>query len=153
MIRKLAAMLRKSMEKRSISRRREYSVPVTISFEKDRNTGSLNKSFYELSVAGETIDLSSSGIGFIVSTIRIREYYLVGEGRILNAELSLPNGKVKMQVIGQRYEQVGEHVSTTQYLVGAKIINMSDRDADIYNEFLTNKKANARSLALGIDEV
>ncbi len=140
------------MDKRAISRRREISVPVTISFERDRNTGSLPKSFTDLFVVGETSDLSSTGIGFRVSTIRLREYYLVGEGRILNAELSLPNGKVKMQVIGQRYEQVGQHVSTTQYLVGAKIINMSAGDTDIYKEFLTNRKAKTGSLTLGIDE-
>ncbi|MEZ5347231.1 MAG: hypothetical protein R2681_16920 [Pyrinomonadaceae bacterium] len=140
------------MDKRSISRRREFSVPVTISFEKDRNTGNLPKTFTDLTVTGETSDLSSTGIGFIVSTIRLREYYLVGEGRILNAELSLPNGKVKMQIIGQRYEQVGQHVSNTQYLVGAKIMKMSSHDSGIYNEFLTNKKVRAGSLTLGIDE-
>ncbi|MCB1024051.1 MAG: hypothetical protein KDB79_06670 [Acidobacteria bacterium] len=152
MIRRLAEMLRKSVNKRSISRRRECSVPVTIKLGLDHNTGPLPKSISELTVTGETCDLSSTGIGFVVSTIRLREYYLVGEERLLNAEISLPNGLVKMQIIGQRYEQVGQHVSATQYLVGARIVKMSDRDSNLYMEFLSNKKVKSGSLTLGIDE-
>ncbi len=106
----------------------------------------------DLSIRGETEDLSFTGIAFTVSSIRLREYYLVGEGRKLNAEINLPNGKVKMQLIGQRYKQVGKHVSVTQYLIGARILKMSDGDRETYKEFLRKRKNRAGSLELEVDE-
>lgn len=101
-----------------------------------------------LSIRGETKDLSESGIAFIVSAIRVQEHYLVGDGSTLIAEVDLPNGNIKMKIVGKRYEQVGIHVSTTQYLVGAKIVGMSETDIEVYNEFLKSKGHKAASLEL-----
>ena len=140
------------MDKRTVSRRKKAQLSITVSFEPDKNTGSLPRSISDLSIRGETRDLSDSGVGFVVSSIRLREYYLVGEGRVLNAELNLPNGKVRMQMMGQRYKQIGQHVSTTQYLVGAKILKMSESDRETYYEFLRKKKLAGGMLELGIDE-
>jgi hypothetical protein len=88
-----------------------------------------------------------------VPAIRIQENYLVGEGRTLNAELDLPNGKVRMQIVGRRYEQVGEHISTARYLVGAQITQMNADDQEAYEYFLRyGNKAKKGSLELGIDK-
>ena len=111
MIRKLIAKFNRSMAKRVISVRHKRQVPVKLSFEPNGNAERLDAPPKYVYIAGETTDLSSSGIAFIVSSIRVKENYLVGEGRILNAELDLPNGKVSMKIVGQRYEQVGEHIS------------------------------------------
>ena len=106
-----------------------------------------------LVITGETKDMSRSGIGFIVSAIRIHENYLVGAERTLNAELDLPGGKVQMQIVGSRYEQVGEHISTARYLVGAKITQMNKEDREAYEYFLRHgDKRKKGSLALGIDK-
>ncbi len=105
-----------------------------------------------MSTRGETSDLSETGIGFVVSSIRLREFYLVGEGRVLNAQLNLPEGKVKIQLMGQSYKQIGQSVSNTQYLVGAKILRMSEGDRLIYNEFLKGRRPKGGALELGIDE-
>jgi hypothetical protein len=106
-----------------------------------------------MTVLGETRDLSNSGIGFIVSSIRIKENYLVGEERLLNAEIDFPTGKVRMRIIGQRYEQVGQHVSTARYLIGAKIVEISDEDREVYEHFLLHgDNRGKRSLALGVDK-
>jgi hypothetical protein len=152
MIRKWASKFRKTVNKRTVSRRREFHLPIVVSFVPDRNTGSLHQTLNDLAVRGETRDLSATGIGFVVSSIRLREYYLVGEERLLNAELKLPKGKVKMQIVGQRYNQIGQHVSATQYLVGAKIVQMSDVDRETYKEFLRQKKRKVGALEFGIDE-
>ncbi|MEZ5428652.1 MAG: PilZ domain-containing protein [Pyrinomonadaceae bacterium] len=145
------------MSKQVVAARREHEVPIKITFEPDRNTGRLRMPAEELFITGETKDLSTSGIAFTVSAIRINEYYLVGEDRILNAELDLPNEKVKMQIIGKRYEQVGEHISVSRYLIGAKIVHMSEENREAYEHFLRygkklGKNRNAGSLQLGIDE-
>ena len=104
-------------------------------------------------MTGETKDLSRSGVGFIVAAIRIQENYLVGGGRVLNAELDLPNGKIQMQIVGMRYEEVGQHISTARFLVGARITEMSDENREAYEHFLRyGDKLKKGSLALGIDK-
>ena len=127
-------------------------VPLTLTFEPDKNTGSLSMPMCGHSITGETRDFSSSGISFQVASIRMQEFYLVGEGRTLKAEIGLPSGIVRMRILGQRYEQVGEHLSVTQYLVGATIVDMSERDQSLYDEFLSGKKERAGSLQLGIEK-
>jgi hypothetical protein len=105
-------------------------------------------------MTGETYDMSGSGIAFVVSSIRVMENYLVGQERVLLAELDLPGGKVKMKVLGRRYEQVGVHLSTEKYLVGAEIVHISAREREAYEHFLkfgrTTPKATAQ-MQLGID--
>ena len=153
MIRKLVSKLNKSLMERVVSPRKKYEVPIKIWFEPERVTARLNMPGENLVMTGETKDMSRSGIGFIVAAIRIRENYLVGAERILNAEMDLPGGKVQMQIIGSRYEQVGQHISTARYLVGAKITQMSKEDREAYEYFLRHgDKRKKGSLALGIDK-
>lgn len=152
MIRKLFSKFNKKLTEKVVSTRKNYEVPIKIWFEPDRHTGRL-KMPESLTISGETKDLSNSGIAFIVSSIRIQENYLVGEGRVLNAELDFPDGKVRMQVVGRRYEQVGQHISTARFLVGAEITKMSDNDREIYKHFLRfGNKRKKGSLELGIDK-
>jgi hypothetical protein len=154
MIRNWVTKLSKSVNSRAVARRRQLSLPIKISFEPDRNTGSLRMPIRDLSISGETKDLSLTGVAFIVSSIRVNEAYLVGEGRLLNAEITFPSGKVKLQLRGERYEQIGDqHLSISEYIVGAKIIYISEEDKDRYVEFLKGKKQkNTGPLELGIDK-
>lgn len=152
-IRKLFEGFNKSISNRVVASRHKHEVPIKLSFETDRSTGRLQNPLESLFITGETKDLSQTGIAFVVSSIRLKENYLVGEGRTLNAELDLPNGKIKMQIVGQRYEQVGKHISTSNYLVGAKIVQMTAENRDIYRNFLRHgRKRKTGSLKLGIDE-
>lgn len=153
MIRKLLADFNKSISKRVVASRHKYEVPIRLWFETDRNTGRLQNPLESLFITGETKDLSQTGIAFVVSSIRLKENYLVGEGRTLNAELDLPSGKIKMQIVGQRYEQVGKHISTANFLIGAKILRMTAENRELYQDFLrVGRKRKAGSLKLGIDE-
>lgn len=153
MIRKWVAKLNKSVTGSVVSARKGIAVPIKIWFEPDRATGRLRLPNENLVVTGETSDLSKTGIAFIVPSIRIQESYLVGEGRTLNAELDLPDGKVRMQIVGRRYEQVGAHISTARFLNGAEITKMSDDDREAYQDFLRfGNKRRRRSLELGIDK-
>jgi len=153
MIRKLVSKFNRSITERVVSQRKTYEVAIKIWFEPDRNTGRLKMPVENTVITGETKDMSRSGIGFIVSAIRIQENYLVGEGRTLNAELDLPDGKVQMQIVGSRYEQVGQHISTARFLVGAKITQMSEEHREAYEYFLRHGgKRKKGTLALGVDE-
>ena len=76
--------------------------------------------------------------------------FFVGKAQ---SELDLPDGKVRMQIIGQRYEQVGQHISTAKFLVGAKIVKISAEDREAYEHFLRiGKKLKKPSLEFGVDE-
>jgi hypothetical protein len=134
--------------------RHKRAVPIKLSFEPNKDIGRSNTPPQVVYISGETADLSNSGVAFVVSSIRIKENYLVGEGRVLNAELDLPSGKVSMKIVGQRYEQVGEHTSTAKYLVGASIREMTDESREAYDAFLRygGRKGNTGSLKFGIDE-
>jgi len=153
MIRKLVSKFNKSITERVVSPRKKYEVPIKIWFEPERMTGRLKMPVENLVMTGETKDLSRSGVGFIVGAIRIQENYLVGGGRILNAELDLPSGKIQMQIVGTRYEEVGQHISTARFLVGAKITKISDEDREAYEYFLRHgHKRKKGSFALGVDK-
>ena len=118
--------------------RRNLHVPISVSFAPETNTGRLKVKHEILSINGETKDLSATGIAFVVDSIRLREYYLVGENRVLDASLELPDAKIRMKLLGQRYEQVGEHLSVHKYLIGASIESMNQLDRDIYDNYLQN---------------
>lgn len=145
------------MSKQVVATRRDFEIPIKLTFEPDRTTGRLRMPVNELSITGQTKDLSHTGIAFIVAAVRLKEYYLVGEGRTLNAELDLPDETIRMQIVGQRYQQVGEHSSVASYLIGASILQMTEADRETYEYFLRygrkrRKRRKAGSLRLGIDE-
>ena len=154
MIREFFAHFNKSLAKRVVCSRHSYQVPVKLTFEQTNKTGKLQMPRVPLYISGETKDLSQSGIAFVVSSIRLQENYLVGEDRILNAELDLPDGKISMQVVGRRYEQVGESASSGKFLIGAQIVRISDESKDFYEDFLRNgnKLAQAKVLKFGVDQ-
>ena len=155
MIRKLVSRLNKSVTKQIVAQRKESHLPIKISITPDRPTARLSGGAAEsFVIRGETQDLSKTGIAFIVSAIRIKEYYLVGENRPLNAEIDLPDGtKLKMKLIGQRYEQVNIHDSVSEYLIGASISMMNETEREVYEDFLKNgAKSKAGVLQLKTDQ-
>ncbi len=153
MIRELIFKISRSLTARAVSSRQDFHIPIKIWLEPDCRTKKLPMPTEPLTITGETSDMSKTGIGFIVASVRIKEKYLVGEGNLLNAELDLSGAKVQMQLIGRRYIQVGQHVSTDRFLIGAEIIEMNAADREIYEAFIgpTGKKIKG-NLALGIDE-
>jgi len=104
-------------------------------------------------MSGETVDLSKTGVAFMVPQIRIKENYLVGHERVLNVEIDLPGGKVRMRVLGRRYEREGVHLTNERYMVGAEIVEMSKQDRESYHQFLRyggkGRGSGAPSLAQG----
>jgi hypothetical protein len=138
LIRKIITRISSQITGKLSPSRRDLQVPISISFEPENNTGRLSMKREVLSIRGETKDLSSNGIAFLVDSIRLREYYLVGEDRILDANLELPGAKVRMKVLGRRYELVGENLSVNKYLIGATIESMNQLDREIYEDYLKN---------------
>ncbi len=125
-VRKLLSKVGSSILKRFGSKRIGFSAPIKITIYPEIPTGSLKpQKRLELSIFGETFDFSETGIAFIVPSIRLKEYYLVGEDQTLHAEIDLPSGKVQMTLMGVRYEQINVHDSASKYLIGARILSVA----------------------------
>lgn len=136
MLRKLFSKLSNSFNQSVVSPRQSFNAPVRIWLEPLKTTGRLEMPG-KLKVAyGETRNLSETGIAFVVSSIRVEENYLVGEGRMLNAEIEFPEGRISMQVMGRRYEPIANSDGTSRYLIGASIEKMSEGHRHIYDNFL-----------------
>jgi hypothetical protein len=126
-------------------------------FDADINSERAREAARASFITGETIDISRSGIAILVPSIRIMEKYLVGQERPVNVEIDLPNGKVRLKVMGKRYEKVGVHISTERFLVGAQILSFEEGHQEVYETFLKlgnrrgKRAAASRSLELGID--
>ncbi len=156
MIRNFIARVTKKLSERRDNPRYKLQIPIKVWFEPEKKTGKTPSIQTEnLHVCGETLDLSVTGISFIVPSIRIRETYLVGENRALNAELDLPDGKIQIQIVGKRYEQIGEHLSVSRYFIGARILEITPENMEIYQHFLhygKNGGQKANLLTLETDE-
>lgn len=153
MIRELINKFNRSLSERMVSLRRQHTAPIKIWFDPEANSEMARDAARAACILGETVDISRTGIAFLVPMIRLKEKYLVGHERNLNVEIDLPTGKVQMRVIGRRYEKVGVHISTERFLVGAQILNLSDMDKDVYETFLKKgnrgMKRTAASMELG----
>jgi hypothetical protein len=140
MLREIVSRFNRTLVERRASVRRRFEVPVKVCFAPMADGVNRPNSCDEAFLSGETVDMSETGIGFLVSSIRIKERYLVGQERALNVELDLAGKRVRMRVLGVRYERVGIHVSVEKYLVGAAIIEMDEADRAAYERFLDNGK-------------
>ncbi len=143
------------MSERLVAPRKKHSAPIKLWFDADIKTEHAQDAARAACIIGETIDVSRTGISFLVPCIRTKEKYLVGQERNINVEIDLPTGKVYMKVLGKRYKKVGIHISTEKFLVGAAISDLNGADQDNYEAFLRmgsiGPNSAARSLELGID--
>lgn len=154
MIRELISRFNRSLSEHLVSSRRPTTAPIKIWFDPEANTERAVEAARSACILGETVDMSSTGIGFLVPVIRLKEKYLVGHDRNLNVEIDLPTGKVYMRVIGRRYEKVeGIHMSMERFFVGAHITSLQGPDKQNYEAYLTGNhgrvKATPASLETG----
>src|SRR6266851_10284069 len=83
---------------------------------------------------GYTRDVSASGLGLIVNTVRIDSYYIFGDGHPRKLILRLSNGAVNMLVLPVRSERLGD--TGAGYLIGAQITSIDEEDRRRYLEYL-----------------
>ncbi len=155
MIRELINRFNRSLSERLVANRRKFAAPMRVWFEPDVNSPQNREIAKNMAMPGETVDMSRTGIAFVVSSIRVQEKYLVGQDRKLNVEIDLPTGRVEMQVVGKRYEKVGIHLSDEKYLIGANIVKLETDSNPAYDLFLRKgaraQRTASQGLELGID--
>jgi hypothetical protein len=88
------------------------------------------------SLDGHTLDVSATGLALVVPAIRIGEHYLAGDERKLYIKLELPSGPVEMRVATVRYESLEDGGEETGYVIGARIVEMSDSDRASFDQYI-----------------
>jgi hypothetical protein len=82
--------------------------------------------------AGHTVDISAHGLAVVLHAQNIDEQYLLGREGSMAIELDLPNGlSIEIQATPVRYQKLDEG-----YLIGARISEMSDRNRELFGEYL-----------------
>ena len=132
--RRIVSQLRRFIGNRRRCRRVRTRLTFTLSLSDPRVNSNGARRLPTLK--GHTFDVSTSGLALIVPAIRIGEHYLAGSDRRLYLKVELPSGAVEMKVSTVRYESLDESEEETGYLIGARIIEMSDADRASFNSYV-----------------
>jgi len=82
--------------------------------------------------AGHTLNVSRHGLALVLHAQNIDEQYLMGGDSSLSIELDLPNGlSLEIHATPVRYEKLEQG-----YMIGAQISRMTDRDLELYEQYL-----------------
>jgi hypothetical protein len=151
MIREIATAFTRVIAERRAAVRKKVNAAVRVRFAPVAGSVGHVAESERSSLSGATKDISSCGIGIVVPSIRINNNYLVGDGRILIVEMDIHDRTIIMKVIGRRYEEIGEHLSTRRFLVGAEIVEMSPTDRVAYDYFLNNVRKLSKNMGDVLD--
>ena len=130
--RRIVSTLRRYIGNRRRSRRAHVRLNFTLSLSDPRTSSNGLRRLPSLH--GHTLDISKTGMALILPAIRIGGHYLVGNDRKLHLELELPNGPVELTVVPVRYESLGDYGEESGYLVGTKIVDLSEVDRTRFHE-------------------
>ncbi len=131
--RTFVSRLRQYLGDRRHARRRRARLPFNVSLAR---AAGRNGSRRVPSLDGHTFDVSETGIALVAPAIRIGGDYLVGDNLTLRVKLELPTGPVEMDVNPVRYESLEEHHSEDGYLIGVRIVRMSESDNAHYLQYV-----------------
>lgn len=136
---KAAAFLRDYVTDRRRTARRDVRYEARLSLDVFVHHGGKlsasrrNTARREDSLAGRTRDISEGDLTLVVPSIRIGGDYLTLEDNKLRIVLALPSGPVELVVAPVRFEQLA---GDEGYLVGVRVLEMSDDDHRLYAEHL-----------------
>jgi hypothetical protein len=134
--RRIVSHLRRFIGNRRHSKRVRARLKFTLSLSDPRV--STNGARRLPTLDGHTLDVSTTGLALIVPAIRIGEHYLAGSDRKLHIKLELPSGPVELKVASVRYESLEDE---SGYLIGARIIEMSDADRSNFEKYVSTVTA------------
>ena len=93
-------------------------------------------------------DISKTGLSLVVPSLRIGNRFLVSGHDPLCVMVELPDGIVNIQVAPVRYDKLHEKLSDRRYLIGARIVRMTESDRRHLTQYLQEvKKSKAISLS------
>ena len=88
-----------------------------------------------------TRDLSESGVGVVAGSIYVGYTCVVDEGRALHVRLALPAGEIEMEATSAHYLRLDSGAEQSTYLIGLRIVSMSEKDRNLYDDYLDELSA------------
>jgi hypothetical protein len=89
---------------------------------------------------GHTQDISAKGVALLIPQIHLDGRHLAADGRELELRLEIGNGEpIVLLVIPNRYERLDEAELGCNYMIGARIVSMDERDRVRYESFLSER--------------
>ena len=137
-MRSIVSMLRRFVGNRRRNQRYKVRLPVKVSLKGGKYV--VKGAPASPHLEGHTRDICATGLAFRVPSILLGEHHLAGEGRTLLVSLTLPDRTLELQVVPVRYERLEEESEDTGYVIGGRIINMSDEERALFNRYLKTLK-------------
>ena len=133
MIRSVVSRVRVYFKDRRQSPRVRTRVLFSISIRKKvRSNGAADRT-----LKGHTRDVSITGLAMMLPQVHLEGHHLAAESRELQVMLELPGGAIPLVVIPKRYEKLDEAELGCNYLIGAKIVQISDEDRIRLENFIS----------------
>jgi len=135
MIRSVVSRVRVYFKDRRQSPRARTRVLFSISIRKKvRSNGAAAA---DRTLKGHTRDVSITGLAMMLPQVHLEGHHLAAESRELQVMLELPGVAIPLVVIPKRYEKLDEAELGCNYLIGAKIVQISDEDRIRLENFIT----------------
>lgn len=109
----------------------ELGAPVTITA--TANSAARKESY--LTLRGQMLDLSLSGVALIISYYDMRELKRLQNDWMMRLLLPLPKKTIEMEAVPARYQRLDETV-LSRILLGARITNITGNDRIVLTEFI-----------------
>lgn len=85
---------------------------------------------------GHTRDISISGLGMMLPQVHLSGHHLAAERRELHVRLEFPTGPMHVVVAPRRYEKLDDAELGCSYLIGARILQISETDRKRLETFI-----------------
>lgn len=134
--RSLVSQFRRLVGDRRRGKRQKARLAFTLSLTSP--AAKLNGSHQTAVLKGHTLNISSQGLALIVPSILLDEHHLVAENRKLNVKLEVGSEMVEMKVVPVRYESLEDHETETGYLLGVKIVEISETNRERFTRYVAS---------------
>ena len=127
------------------ARRYDMRLPLNVSLLDSRR---IAIRAHNSSMSGYLRDISKTGLSLVVPSLRFGNSFLVSGHYPLRVMVELPNGVVNIHVAPVRYDKLHEKQSDRRYLIGARIMKMTDSDRRNLSQYIQEaKKSKALSFS------
>jgi len=98
----------------------------------------------EHTLKGHTRDISAHGLALLLPQIQLDGYHLAAEGREMQLVLELPAGAISMVIVPKRYEKLEGAELGCNYLIGARIVRIDEKNRGRYQDFMNRALEHGR---------
>ena len=132
------------------ARRYDMRLPLSVSLLDSRRAAV--RMHASSTMSGYLRDISKTGLSLVVPSLRFGNNFLVSGHYPLRVMVELPNGVVNIHIAPVRYDKLHEKQADRRYLIGARIMKMTDSDRRNLSQYMQEaKKSKALSFSFARD--